>query len=52
MLSVERLVLVLFDGLNEHAIYAYVLRLLAYSLILYAVVEKNTGRIQEVISGS
>ena len=52
LLSFERIVLAAFEGLNEHAAYAYLLRLIAYSLIIYAVIEKNSVRPKEVRNGS
>jgi hypothetical protein len=44
MLCVERLLLVMIDPTNEKLPYVYIARLLAYLLIITAIVDKNRAR--------
>ena len=41
ILAAERFVLSFMEGMNENTTFVYVLRLFAFSLIIYAVVDKN-----------
>jgi len=41
VMSVERVLLALISGHNESAHYIYLIRLLAFSLIIWGIVEKN-----------
>lgn len=41
LLACERFLLFILEPVSEHAVYVYLVRLLAYSLIIYAFVEKN-----------
>lgn len=44
VLTLERLLLVTMNPASEHAPFIYLARLLAYSIIIFAIVDKNRAR--------
>ena len=48
LLAWERLILVILEPVSEHAVYVYLVRLLAYSLIIFAFIQKNIKTSEEI----